>query len=464
MTRVLVAGVAALLALGCGRLGFDARASGDGSPGDGDGSDGPPLDAAPPGAACMHAPVTGPAIYVSPSGTDSNAGTSASPVATVTRAHALAANNSTIVVRAGTYANEPGNEISIDKTNIRLISEQPYAARVPRISCDACNGLTVEQFEITGSSVSCMQVSFGLNVTIRDNIIHGCAQAGVRIAGDVTGTLVESNVIYDSVNALVHVNQNSNVNVRDNVIFESTPGGTFPMIWLEGIVSSTFSGNVVFNGRRDTMQYGNVALGDVSNVVIENNLFGPHQAAATIDGAIGLDDSSGTASIRFNTFRGPFNGVAFGTSRKGGLMGGATFTITHNIFVSPTNTTQLFSDSTSASPDGFVLDRNLYWNPPSGAFVETASSLGPGDDTRALVMDPAVVAAGAQTPPVWMPGSQMFAGGSTNACDLRTRLITALAVVPSSSPAVGRSLAPPPAFDIRGNARPAAATLGAFEP
>ena len=463
MTRELVVGVVATLALGCGRLGFDPRPIGDGSLDDS--GDGPPGDAPPPGAACMHAPVAGTTLYVSPTGLDTNPGTAASPVATVTRAHALATDNTTIVVRAGSYTMEPGNEISISKSNIRLLSEERYGARLPRVSCDNCKGLSVEQFEITGSALTCMQVSFGLDVTIRDNIIHGCGQAAVRLAGNITGTVVDSNVIYDATNALVHVNDNSIVQIHDNVVFESATGGTFPMIWLEGIVSSTFSGNVVFSGRRDTAQYGTLALGDVSNVVIENNLFGPHQAIANIDGAIGLDDATGNASIRFNTFRGPFNGVAFATSRKDGPMGSTMFPITHNIFVSPTNTTQPFSDSMLlAGADGFVLQRNLYWNPPTGAFTEGGGRLGPMTDTARLVMDPRIVSAGGPVGPTWMPATKTFSGGSTTSCELRLRLISELAFIPSSSPAAGAGLIAPPSTDIRGMPRPTAASLGAYEP
>lgn len=460
-------GVVAALALGCGRFGFDPRPTRDGGgddSGDGGGSDGPPADAAALDASCQHAPVSGTAIYVSPAGLDSNPGTSTSPVATVTRAHMLASANTTIVVRAGNYTAEPNNEIDIDKTNIRLISEPIYAARVPRISCLNCNGLSVEGFEITGSTASCMQVSFGINVTIRNNIIHGCAQAAVRLAGDVRGTLVDSNVIYDSINALVHINNDSIADIRNNVIFDAGNGGDFPMIWLEGVFGSNVTGNIVFNGRRDTVQYGTVAVGAVTSVLIENNLFGPHDPAFPLDGAIGLDDASGDATIRFNTFRGPISGVAFGTSRKAGLIGTATFNITHNIFASPANTIQPFSNSSAASPDGFVLDRNLYWNPPTGAFTEGATALGPGDDANRIVMDPRFVSTNPSTAPVWLPVMMQFADGSTTPCDLRGALIARHLVLPPTSPAAGASMISPPAFDIRGRARPTPATLGAYEP
>ena len=106
-------------------------------------------------------------------------------------------------------------------------------------------------------------------------------------------------------------------------------------------------------------------------------------------------------------------------------------------------------------------------SPPSPAGIP--SSLGGGtpgqaNDTEARVMDPALSFT-VPAAPTWSAAMQQFAGGATTVCDVRTQLVTALAAVPTTSPAVGAAdPAQRPSTDVLGKQRPNPATLGAFEP
>lgn len=459
MRGALIALVVA--ALGCGRVGFDARPPGDGGPGDG-----PPGDGSMPVATCVPTAPTATVIHVDETmGDDARNGTAGNPVRTITRGLALATPGSTVIVEPGAYDAEPMGEIRFEGRDVRLISAQRYRASFPRIECFTCDGLLIEGFEITGTTAVCAQVSFGVNVTLRDNIIHGCGIAAVRFAGNVTGTAIVGNVIYDAPNALVHVNDDSTIDIVDNVMFDSAAQGSYPVIWLEGTINTRFSRNVVFHSRHESTGYGTVSIGSAQNLVIENNLIGPGDPGADRAGALGLDDADGTASIRFNTFLGPEPGATFAITKNAGVTMPSTFTVTHNIWWSPSMTTQPFSTASETGSDGFTLDRNLYYNGGS-AFLEIAGTLGPSDDPRAVSIDPQLVlgSAAPPPPPVWSTVSNKFADGSATTCEVRTRLIDALGAVPATSPTAGRGLIAPPPTDIRGKARPTPAALGAYEP
>ena len=459
MRGVLIALVAG--PLGCGRVGFDARATGD------SGTDGDAPDGSLPVASCTPPVPTGTVIHVDAvAGDDARNGTAGNPVRTITRGIALAPAGSTVLVQPGDYSAEPGSEVQFDsRQDVALISAQRYRARFPRIECFDCDGLVVDGFEIAGSAGVCAQVSFGKNVTFRDNIIHDCGSAAVRIAGDVTGAAVVGNVIYDSRNALVHLNDNAQADVVDNVIFDTAPQGTYAAIWLEGSTNTVVARNVLFHSQHESATYGTISIGIAQNLLVENNFVGPNDAGADRGGAVGLDDAAGTATIRFNTFMGPLPGATFAITRNAGVTMPSTFTVTHNVWWTPAMTSQPFSTASETGSDGFTLDRNVYYN-GSGTFLEPGLALGPSDDPRALAVEPQIAlgSAAPPAPPVWSQTMGFFADGSPTTCEVRTKLIAALGAIPVTSPVAGRSLIAPPATDIRGKPRPTPAALGAYEP
>ena len=448
-----------VVASACGRFGFDTRPPGDG--GADDGSDG-----GVPMATCMTQVPTGTVIHVDATkGNDANNGSGASPVQTITRGLALAPQGATVLVEPGTYSAEPMNEIKFDGKDIKLVSAQRYRASFPRIECFTCDGFLIEGFEITGTTGVCAQASFGVRVTLRDNVIHGCGSAAVRFAGNIAGSAIVGNVIYDAPNALVHVNDDSTVDIVDNVLFDSTPQGAYPAIWMEGTINTVVARNVVFHSKHESAGYSTVSIGHAQNLLIENNIVGIGEAADN-DGAVGLDDADGTATIRFNTFIGPFSGSPFALAKNAGTTAVSTLMVTHNIWYSPVTTAQQFSTASETGSDGFTLDRNDYWNGGGGAFSELSNRLGPADDPRGVAVDPqlAIGAGAPPAPPVWSTASHTFADGSTTTCDVRTKLIDALGRVPAASPIAGRAMIAGPSTDIRGKQWPMPASLGAYEP
>lgn len=436
----------AMWLVGCGRVGFDAI--GDGAVAD-----------AVTAAACERAPIAEPAWWVAPDGLDSNDGSRATPVATLARAVALArATGGTIVIRPGAYA----EEIDLDTTvPLRIVGEQRYAARLVRIQCVGCRDLVVEGLELADPPFAGLQVTGGERVLYTDNVTHGSASAGIRIAGGSSAVRVIGNLVYDSRAQGIHVNDASDVEIRGNVVFDAAvtpnPQGK---IWLEQVTGATVADNVVFRSRVDDDTFGLLALRQVSATIVENNVFAASPDAASVYAAIGFDGASGAATIRHNTFVGPFPGTAFGLGVRT-MTAGSAFELVNNLWASP-GTAQPFTDGTA--PGGAIrLRRNLYWNAPSGGFAAGGAPQ-PTDDVEAIVADPQLAFI-VPPAPAWSAVAGTFTGGGQTICEVHVRLALALAGVPAGSPAAGAAdPAESPRADIRGRVRPSPPAVGAFEP
>jgi hypothetical protein len=449
-------------ALGCGRFGFDARPA-DGGGIDDDGSPDALGDGTVPIATCARTQPSGMVIHVATTGSDTNPGTATQPVRTISHGLLLLPPaGGTVLVAAGVYLTEPNGEVNTDLSDVRILSETPYGAQIPRFECFDCHRVLLEGFEVTGGAV-CTQITSGVDMTFRDNVIHKCTSAAMRIAGSVVRAVATSNVIYDSRNALVHVNDDSQADVVDNVLFDTTVQGDFPMVWLEGTINTRFARNVVFDGHHPITAYGAISIGTATNLMIENNIVGPNAAAFTNAGALGLDSALGDATVRYNTFIGPFPGSVFALGRNGGPLGPATIAVTHNLWYSMPQTAQPFSNAADNGADAFSLQRNDYWN-GGAVFSETAGKLGPSDDTQMIAVDPGLPGPTAGFIPTWNAGTMSFDNGSATTCDVHAAMVDQLGKLLPASPVVGRGLIAPPATDIRGKTRPTPATLGAYEP
>ncbi|HEX5064030.1 MAG TPA: right-handed parallel beta-helix repeat-containing protein [Kofleriaceae bacterium] len=457
---------------GC-RSGFDdlSDARGRGDANDARGDTGTVLDDASDGSTdgsvpltCTgRTPITGQTWWVATTGNDSNAGTQASPVATITKAVTLAsATGGTVVVTPGAYTAEPGGELTIMTTKpLRVVSEQRYRASVPRIVCQTCTDLTIESFEVGGASLPAISLNGGARVTVLDNVVHDSGSAGIRVTSSADTIAVIGNLVYDNAATDIHFNVTSNITVRGNIVFNATvsPNG-LSKIWLEAAATAIVDGNIVFRERGNDNAYGVISLRATSATTIENNIVAASPNATSVFAPVGFNQASGSATIRHNTFVGPLPGNAFGIGVQS--LSSGTYTFVNNVWAS-SGTAQPFTSGTA--PGGTITVRhNLYWNAPNGPFT-SGGSPNPTNDSESRVVDPGISFAAVPAAPTWSSSTQQFAGGATTVCDVRTQLVQALAALPATSPAVGGAdPAQRPSTDVLGKQRPNPATLGAYEP
>lgn len=130
-------------------------------------------------------------IHVSPTGSDSNPGTQAAPVKTITRADALASAGSTVHVAAGTYyVSAPGLDnagITTRKSGtatarIRFVSDVKWGAKIvvsgTGITWDSRGSyVDIDGFQITGSGRHGLLAS-GAYLTFKNNFIHDLTVSG----------------------------------------------------------------------------------------------------------------------------------------------------------------------------------------------------------------------------------------------------------------------------------------------
>jgi hypothetical protein len=156
-------------------------------------------------------------IYVSPTGSDSNPGTQAAPVKTITRADALASAGSTIHVAAGTYyVSAPSlGSVGIKTTKsgtatarIRFVSDVKWGAKIvvsgTGITWDSRgNYVDIDGFQITGSGRHGI-LAAGAYLTFKNNYIHdltisgGCNGSGgaaIDTYGTVGNVVIDRNIV-----------------------------------------------------------------------------------------------------------------------------------------------------------------------------------------------------------------------------------------------------------------------------
>ncbi|MGI4717260.1 MAG: choice-of-anchor Q domain-containing protein [Janthinobacterium lividum] len=156
-------------------------------------------------------------IYVSPTGSDSNPGTQAKPVKTITRADALAGPGSTIHVAAGTYKvsapslGSVGIRTSKSGTataRIKFVSDVKWGAKIvvsgTGITWDSKGSyVDIDGFDISGTGRHGI-LAAGRNLTITNNFIHdltisgGCNGSGgaaIDTYGPVGNVVIDRNIV-----------------------------------------------------------------------------------------------------------------------------------------------------------------------------------------------------------------------------------------------------------------------------
>ena len=225
--------------------------------------------------------------YVSPTGSNSNSGLSASfPWKTISYAATQAASGSTVYVAPGTYGTAEG-EIFPLNIDGKFISSSLHQAIINtksslmdgKISLET--GAILDGFTIGGSmgatSFYLINVNGGAHeVIIKNNLINAAGhQVAVnKIAGayDVT---IEANVIYSSINSAIWLQSDGNATIKQNEI-RNTVSAT--AVLVDGAASGTIliDRNTIVNNGMIGIQTSNPSGATIridNNIVANNGLF-----------------------------------------------------------------------------------------------------------------------------------------------------------------------------------------------
>jgi Protein of unknown function (DUF1565) len=249
---------------------------------------------------------SGPALYVSPSGSDSNDGSSAHPFATINKAANAATPGMTVHVAPGTYQAVTTSNSGTASQRIRYISDVQWGAKVMGTSSSEAvwmqDGSYVDLvgFDISGGSRLGLENN-GSNVRILGNYVHNiagsCSSSGGAgidnsnysasnddIIGNIVGNIGPSPGSCNTVQGIYL--SNSGGITANNIVFAVSAWGI--QMW-HAATNATIVNNTVF------ACYGGITVGAgdspggvtsdntlvANNIVYENTGYGIYEYGAT---------------------------------------------------------------------------------------------------------------------------------------------------------------------------------------
>ncbi len=259
-----------------------------------------------PGAAPAPPTSSGPALYVSPAGSDSNDGSSAHPYATINKAASAASAGMTIHVAPGVYQAVTTSESGTASQRIRYISDVQWGAKVMGTSSSEAawmqDGSYVDLvgFDISGGSRLGVENN-GSNVRILGNYVHNiagsCSSSGGAgidnsnysasnddIIGNIVGNVGPSPGSCNTVQGIYL--SNSGGVTANNIVFAVSAWGI--QMW-HAATNATIINNTVF------ACYGGITVGAgdspggvtadntlvANNIVYKNTGYGIYEYGAT---------------------------------------------------------------------------------------------------------------------------------------------------------------------------------------
>lgn len=454
-------------------------------------------------------------FFVATNGDDSTGdGSSGDPWATITHALDNVADESLVIVRAGTY----NGRIRIRGTfavGVTVRSELDYQAllrnndRVITVYDDprGAEGITLEGFDIAhdGTGAAPLVVHIDGNgdasvsrITLRNNVLHDSFNNDVlKINNATRDILVEGNVFYNQFGSDEHIDINSveDVIVRDNIFFNDfeASGRVDPENTSSFIVIKDSNGDEdLYLGSRNISVRRNIFLNwqgstgsnfvllgedgqpffESREILVENNLM-LGNSDNVMRAAFGVKGGRDIV-FRHNTVVGDLPSLAFAMrlNTEGSNPANENISFYNNIWSDPTGTMGAsfggandFSDTPIGETLSFVLDNNVFWN-GGVALPENASELvNPSDDGSAVLGDPQLGDQAALITPHWNPISGLFADGSTSIRQAFERLANLYGTPGAGSVAFDAAdSAQSPSDDLLGNPRSAMAVdIGAVE-
>jgi parallel beta-helix repeat protein len=293
----------------------------------------PPPTQAPPATTPPPAPATNPwplvgtkALYVSPTGSDNNSGTSSSPFRQVARAASVASPGTVVHVAPGTYGYVESTTSGSSGAPITFVSDSKWGAKISAPgSTNAWTNtgdyVVIQNFEIADSNYSgimstanhgkflgnhihhmtppdCSRGGAGIELqnyseTDNDsigNVIHDILVSGdcARIHGiyyqGPNGGRILNNIVYQTSGWGIHLWHNANhITISNNTVFKNLKGGMVIGGSLEGndIAPGVDSGDIVTNNIVvNNSDWGIRELGRVGVNTYDNNLLNGNAAGA----------------------------------------------------------------------------------------------------------------------------------------------------------------------------------------
>ncbi len=260
----------------------------------------PPPPPPPPGGANL---------YVAPTGSDTNAGTQASPFLTIGRADAAAVAGTTINVAPGTYnVSAPGDTAGLVTTKsgtatarIRFVSTVKGGARIVQQGTGTAwnskgSYVDISGFDIAGSGRVGLLAN-GAHLSIKDNAIHdftisggcnGTVGAAIRVDSAVGNVVISNNIVRNMGVAMlgsctsihgIYVASPAVV-VSNNIVSGAAAVG---ILQYHAATGSTIVNNTMFRSKIG-IWIGSAASGGSQNNVVANNIVHDHMTYGIIEG------------------------------------------------------------------------------------------------------------------------------------------------------------------------------------
>ena len=459
---------------------------------------------------------SGTIYYVATDGDDgAGDGSADSPWATITHALDNASDDSTILVRPGTYTGRIRMRGSFAQ-GVTVRSEVPYQARLRHDATvmtfyshpNGCEGITLEGFDIAhsgpGAGALVVHVDGGgdnsvSRITLRDNVMHDSYDNDIlKINNSTTGIVVEQNMFYNQTGSDEHIDINSvdDVTVQDNIFFNDFEGSgrannaetsSYIVIKDSNGASDMFTGSSNVRVRRNVFMnwQGNTGTGflllgedgqpffETHDIMVENNLF---VGNSDVDMRAPFGVKGGRDIVfRHNTVVGdlPSRAYAMRLNTEGENPPNERIAFYNNIWSDPTGTMGQsaslgdepdFSDTATDDLVSFTLANNLYWNGGSPLPDSGADAVNPSDDASAIEADPMLADPSGLAVPRWDEVAGRFADGSATICEAHLGVVETYATPGESSMALGAAdSTQSPDEDILGRARGASSDVGAVE-
>jgi hypothetical protein len=227
-------------------------------------------------------------LYVSPTGSDSNTGSSASPYRTISKAASVAKAGTTVHVAPGTYSGNVATKTSGTSTNpIIFLSNTTWGAKVVGSGTEAMwtnngNYVQIVGFDISGPGRLGI-LNYASNTVVKGNHIHNLTLSGGCTGSGGAGVV---NATYSG----------SNGDVIGNVVHDiGKPGGCNG---VQGIYSSNKGGKILNTIVYRVSSYGIHLWHAASGVTIANNtVFANGSSGMGGGNVIGVGDSPGGVQL-----------------------------------------------------------------------------------------------------------------------------------------------------------------------
>lgn len=221
--------------------------------------------------------------YVSPTGSDTSAGSSSAPFKTFSKSMTALKAGDTLEVKGGTYSERL--EVTVSGTASQPVTVKASAGEsvildaggnkdTPLLVGASRSHIKIDGFEVKSSSYECVLIS-GSNITLSNLNVHDCVKFGYRLKG--TNITVENSSCHDSVTENVGGTNTSggwgaclrtapgsaNITVRDTHIYNN---------WGEGLIIGQAAGFKAYNNTVHDNYSQNIYIGNAFDVDVYSNM------------------------------------------------------------------------------------------------------------------------------------------------------------------------------------------------